>query len=206
MRITGSPGSLRARTTWKPIRACDPWYARTKLNLLRFSGHMQTGGVRVFYVVSTVSRRCFAEGVAITRKVTVRCMYGSVRCMCEHRTDPYVLENTRRVLRSLYVARKGPGDGRECTYELLAPYDCLRAFTGKKRCACTTFRHGLLTGIRGPYGLKKNRRTPCGPVRYAVRSPTGHWNLALTVPVNYPGAPCDLSTTDPPVSIFTPML
>ena len=39
--------------------------------------------------------------------------------------------------------------------------------TGKKRCACTTFRHGLLTGIRGLYGS----------ARYAVRSPTGHWNF-----------------------------
>ena len=103
-------------------------------------------------------------------------MYGSVRCMCEHRTDPYVFENTRRILRSLYVARTGPGDGRECTYEF-----CLRAFYGKKkRCACTTFRHGLITGIRGLYGLKKPvelRAGPCGPVRYAVRSPTGHWNF-----------------------------
>ena len=52
--------------------------------------------------------------------------------------------------------------------------------TGKKRCACTTFRHGLLTGIRALYGLKKPvelRAGPCGPVRYAVRSPTGHWNV-----------------------------
>ena len=153
---------------------------------------MQTGGVRVFYGVSTVSRRCFGEGVVRTRKVTirlpygyrtvtVRCMYGSVRCMCEHRTNPYVLENTRRILGSLYVAHTGPGDGRECTYEFLAPYDCLRAFYGvKKRCACTTFRHGLLTGIRGVYGLKNPvelRAGLCGPVRYAVRSPTGHWNF-----------------------------
>ena len=36
----------RRRTSWKPILACDPWDARTKLNLLRCSGHMQTGGVR----------------------------------------------------------------------------------------------------------------------------------------------------------------
>ena len=130
---------------------------------------MQTGGVRVFYGVSTVSRRCFGEGVARTRKVTVWLPYGACTGpygnMCEHRTDPYVLENTRRILRSLNVAHTGPGDGHECTYEFLAPYDCLRAFYGEKRCACTTFRHGLLTGIRGLYGLKKTRRTPCGPVR-----------------------------------------
>ena len=38
---------------------------------------MQTGGVRVFYGVSTVSRRCFGEGVGRTRKVTVRLPYGA---------------------------------------------------------------------------------------------------------------------------------
>ena len=81
---------------------------------------MQTGGVRVFYGVSTVSRRCFGEGVARTRKVTVPLPYGA--CASTVRT--------RRILRSLYVAHTGPGDGRECTYELLAPYDCLRAFYG----------------------------------------------------------------------------
>ena len=94
MRITGSLGS----STWKPIRACDPWDAHTKLSLLRCSGHMQTGGVRVFYGVSTGSIRCFGEGVAITCMVTVRCMYGSVPCMCEHRTYPYVLENTHTII------------------------------------------------------------------------------------------------------------
>ena len=41
-RITGSPGS------YGPIdvetrRVCDPWDARTKLNLLRCSSHMHTG-------------------------------------------------------------------------------------------------------------------------------------------------------------------
>ena len=38
---------------------------------------MQTGGVRVFCGVSTVLRRCFGEGVARTRKVTVRLPYGA---------------------------------------------------------------------------------------------------------------------------------
>ena len=180
--------------TWKPIRACDPWDARTKLNLLRCSGHMQTGGVRVFYGDSTVLRQCFGEGVARTRKVTVRCMYGSIRCMCEHRTDTYVLENTRRILRSLYMARTCPGDGCECTYEFLAPYDCLRAFYGEKKCACTTFRHRLLTGIRGLYGLKKPVELRVGP--YDHPRVTGM--LALTVPVNYPGAPCDLGISVQP--------
>ena len=49
-----------------------------------------------------------------------------------------------------------------------------------ERCACTTFRHWLLTGIRGLYGFKKPvelRTGPHGPVRYAVRSPTGYWNF-----------------------------
>ena len=84
----GQSRQLRARKTWTPVRACGPWDARTKLNLLRYCGHMHTGGLWCFYVVSTGSLRCFGEGVAITHTVTVRCMYGPVRCMCEHRTDP----------------------------------------------------------------------------------------------------------------------
>ena len=61
--------------TWKSICACHPCDARTKLNLLRCSGNMQTGGVRVFYGVSAISRRCSGEGVARTRTVTVRLPY-----------------------------------------------------------------------------------------------------------------------------------
>ena len=64
-------------------RWCGKSYVRVirgmpvrQLNLLRYSGHMQTGGVRVFYGVSTVSRRCFGEGFARTRKVTIRLLYG----------------------------------------------------------------------------------------------------------------------------------
>ena len=94
----GQSRQLRARKTWTPVRACGPWDARSKLNLLRYCGHMHTGGLRCFYVVSTGSLRCFGEGVVITRTVTVRSMYGPVWCMCEHHTDPYVLENTRTVI------------------------------------------------------------------------------------------------------------
>ena len=129
---------------------------------------MQTGGVQVFYGVSAISRRCFGEGVTRTCTVTIRlpygyhtvtiwCMYGSVRCMCEHCMDPYVLENTGRILRSLYVACTGPGDCRECTYRFLTLYDCLRAFYGGKKDVHAQLSDGM------PY-----------------------WNLALTVPVNYP--------------------
>ena len=56
---------------------CDPWDAHTKLTLLRCSGHMQTGGVRVFYGISTVSLRCFGEGVARTCMVTVGLPYAA---------------------------------------------------------------------------------------------------------------------------------
>ena len=94
----GQSRQLRARKTWTPVRACGPWDTRTQLNLLRYCGHMHTGGLRCFYVVSTGSLRCFGEEVAITRTVTVRCMYGPVRCTCEHRTDPYVLEDTCTVI------------------------------------------------------------------------------------------------------------
>ena len=88
--------------------------------------------------------------------------------MCEHGTDPYVIENTRRILRSWYVARAGPGDGRECTYGFLPPYDSLRAFYGEKKMYMHTFQ------------------------TWAAYEYTEYIILALTVPVNYPGAPCDL--------------
>ena len=66
--------------------------------------------------------------------------------------------------------------------------------TGKERCACTTFRHGLLTGIRGlSIRAEKNpvelRAGPCG-MPYDHPRLTGI--VALKVPVDYPGAPCDL--------------
>ena len=123
-------------------------------------------------------------------------MYGSVRCMCEHRTDPYVLENTRRIIRSLYVAR---------TWSVRVPVMAVSAHTsswprttayvpstGKKRCACTTFRHGLLTGIRGLCGLQNPVVLRAGPYGMPYDHPRVTGLLALTVPVNYPGAPCDL--------------
>ena len=97
--------------------------------------------------------------------------------MCEHRTDLYVLENTRRILRSLYVARTGPGDGRECTYEFLAPYDCLRAFYGEKKMCMHNFQTRAAYRYKGSIRAEKTRRTLCGPGLYAVRSPTGHWNF-----------------------------
>ena len=136
--------------------------------------------LRDFYSFVTMFCRRGRKNPYGYRTVTVCCMYGSVRCMCEHCTDPYMLQNTRRIIRSLYMARECPGDDRECTCGLLAPYDCLRAFCGEKRCACTIFRHGLLTGTRGIYRLQKPvqlRAGPCGPARYAIRSPTGHWNF-----------------------------
>ena len=116
----GQSRQLRARKTWTPVRACGPWDVRTKLNFLRYCGHMHTGGLRCFYVVSTGSLRCFGEGVARTRKVTVRLPYGPC-------TGPYgacaSTVRTRRCLRtpvrSSYVARAGPGHGRECIYGFL---------------------------------------------------------------------------------------
>ena len=138
------------------------------------------GGVRGFYWISTSSLRFFGEGYCI---VAVQCMYGSVRCMCEHRTN-------RMCLRT-------PVD--HCMWPVRVPVMAMSAHagswpdmtayvpsTGKKRCACTTFKHGLLLGIQGLYGFK-NCRTPLGPVRYATRSPTCHWNFGPY------GAPVNLS-------------
>ena len=128
--------------------------------------------------------------------VTVRCMYGSVQCMCEHRTDPYMLENTRRIIRSLYVARTGPGDDRECTYELLAPYVCLRAFYGEKKmcimprshihraphdCSCPVLPGGL-PWILETVGLpcEFNFCRVCGHISYHVRAvPLKNWKSLI---------------------------
>ena len=74
---------------------------------------------------------------------------------------PYVLENTRRILRSLYVARTGPGDGHECTYEFLAPYDCLRAFYGGKNFQ-TRAAYGYTGSIRAGQKTVELRAGPCG--------------------------------------------
>ena len=145
---------------------------------------MQTGGVRVFYGVSTVSRRSFGEGVARTRKVTIRLPYGA--CTGPHGACANTVR-TRTCLRT-------PVEFYDhCTWPVRVPVMAVSAHTsywprttayvpskGKQRCACTTFRHGLLTGIRGLYGLIKPvelHAGPCGPIRYAVRSPTGHWNF-----------------------------
>ena len=95
-----------------------------------------------------------------------------------------MIENTRRILRSLYVACAGPGDDRECTYGFMAMYDCLRAFYGGggggndvhaqlSDTGCLRV-YGVYTGWKKPVEL---RAGPCGPAQYAVRSPTGHWNF-----------------------------
>ena len=61
--------------------------------------------------------------------------------------------------------------------------------TGEKRCTCTTFRHGLLTGIRAE---KKTVEIGAGPHGMPYDHPRVTGILALTVPVNYQGSPCDL--------------
>ena len=64
--------------------------------------------------------------------------------------------------------------------------------TGEKRCACTTFRYGLLTGIRGLYGLKKPEQLCAGPHGMPYDHPRVTGILVRKMPVNYPAAPCDL--------------
>ena len=71
--------------------------------------------------------------------------------------------------------------------------------TGKKKMCMHNFQTRAAYGYKGSLRAEKPRRTPCGPVR-ARAGPYGmpydHPRvtgiLALTVPVNYPGAPCDL--------------
>ena len=137
------------------------------------------GFLRDFYSFATMFWRRGRKNSYGYCTVTVCCMYGSVRCMCAHHTDPYVLENTRIILASLYVARAGPGDDRECTYGLLAPYDCLRTFYGGK------YVHAQLSDT-GAYGYtwsiraEKTHTTQCGPVHgllYDHPQVTGIWSV-----------------------------
>ena len=63
------------------------------------------------------------------------------------------------------------------------------------RSPCLKDVHAQLsdTGCLRVYGFKKNRKTPCGgPYGMPYDHPQVTGILALTVPVNYPGAPCDL--------------
>ena len=173
MRIPGSPGSYGS------IWECDPWDARTKLNLLRCSGHMQTGGVRVFYWFSTGSLRCFGKWVARTRTVHVRVRtvhvrapYGPIRTW-EHPYDHCTWPVRVRWWPRVYIRVLGP---------VRLPTCLLRV--QKEDVHAQLSNTGCLRGIQGLYGLKKTRRTPCRPVQYAVRSPTGHWNFG---PCGAPG-------------------
>ena len=49
--------------------------------------------------------------------------------------------------------------------------------------------------IRGQNGLEKNVELRAGPYVMPYDHPRVTGILALTVPVNYPGAPCDLGIT-----------
>ena len=127
---------------------------------------MQTGGVRVFYGISTVSLRCFGDRVARTRTVTVRLPYAA--CTCLYGT-------CASTVRTCTCLRTPVEFYDHCTWPVRIPVSAHTGYwprtiayapsAGEKRCACTTFRHGLLTGIRGLYGLKKTRTAPCEPVR-----------------------------------------
>ena len=156
----GQSRQLRARKTWTPVRACGPWDARTKLNLLRYCGHMQTGGVRVFYGVSTVSRRCFGEGVARTRKVTVRLPYGA--CMGPYGACASTVR-TRTCLRTpveLYD---------HCTWPVRVPVMAVSAHTSywprTTAYVPSTGKTRAAYGYKGSIRAEKTRRTPCGLVR-----------------------------------------
>ena len=103
-------GQSRARKTWKPVRACDPWDARTNLNLLRCCGHMQTCGLRVFYDVLTKGSQ-----------EPVRLPYGACTdpygtCACTVRTRVCTVRVWEHPYDHSHVARASPGDGRGCTY------------------------------------------------------------------------------------------
>ena len=68
----GQSRQLRARKTWTPVRACGPWDARTKFNLLRYCGHIHTGGLRCFYGFTTMFWRRGRNNLYGYRTVHVR--------------------------------------------------------------------------------------------------------------------------------------
>ena len=97
---------------------------------------------------------------------------------------------------------------RARTGPVRAPYNCLRAFYGEKivRSPCLKDVHAQLsdTGCLRVYGVYAGSKNP----QNSVRARTGLYGmlydhprvtgmLALTVPVNYPGAPCDLGINFP---------
>ena len=131
----------QSRMTWKPIRACDPW------DFLQFRD----------------------DALAKGSQEPVRLPYGY--CMGPYGACASTVW-THTCLRTPLEFYD------HCTWPVMAVSAYTSSWprttayvpsTGKKRCACTTFRHGMLTGIRGlSIRAEKNRRTPCGPVRYAA--------------------------------------
>ena len=120
-------------------------------------------------------------------------LYGSIRCMCEHHTDCTCLRTSVD----------------HCMWPVRVPVMAMSAHagswphmtayvpsTGKNRCACTTYKHGLLMGIQGLYRLKKPVELLWGPYGMPHDHPRVTGILALTVPVNYPRAPCDRGIRD----------
>ena len=156
---------------------------------------MQTGGVRVFlrgfYSFATMFWRRGRKNLYGYRTVTVRLSYGA--CTGPYAPGPYgACASSVGPVRAwehpwnYTIIVRGPYGSRWWPWvhiRVLGPYV---PSTGTKRCACTTFRHGLLTGIRSlSIRADKTRRTPCG---YAVRSPTGHWNFGPFGACKLPGS------------------
>ena len=180
MGITGSPGSYGPVRLWNPYeRAIRGMPVRnwTSCDVL-----VTCKRVRVFYGISTVSLRCFGEGVARTctvtigyhvlhvrvRTVHVRAPYGPVRAW-EH---PY---NYTIIVRDPCGSRWWPWVHIRVIGPVRFPTCLLR---GKKMCMYN-FQTRAAYGYTGSIRAEKTRTTPCGPARYAVRSPTGHWSLDI---------------------------
>ena len=130
---------------------------------------MQTGGVRVFYGVSTISRRCFGEGVARTRKVSIRLPYGAC-------TGPYGA--CASTVRTRTCLRTPVEFYDHCTWPVRVPMMAVSAHTsswprttayvpstGKKKMCMHNFQTRDAYGYKGSIRAEKTHRTPCGPVR-----------------------------------------
>ena len=182
MRITGSPGS------YGPVRLGNPYVCVIRGMPVRnwTSCDVLVTCKWVVYGFSTGFLQFRDDVLAKGSQEPVRLPYGAC-------TGPYgacaSTVWTRMCLRT-------PVEFYDhCTWPVRVPVMAVNAHTsswprttayvpstGKKRCACTTFRHRLLTGIRGLYGLKKTRISGSVRWRYVLCHPIFHISFKSWIP------------------------
>ena len=165
MRITGSPGS------YEPVRLGNPYASVIRGMPIRnwTSCDVLVTCKRVVYGFSTGFLQFCDDVLAKGSQEPVRLPYGACASTIQ----------TRTCLRT-------PVEFYDhCTWPVRVPVMAVSAHTcllrGKKMCM-----HNFQT--RAAHGYKGSIRAQCGPIRYAVRSPTGHWNFGPYSARKLPGS------------------